>query len=622
MRCLALLAIMGGLVGARPAPATELITNVAGRETTSLDGPWQTIVDPYENGYYDYRREPMANGFFRNEKPRDRSDRIEYDFDASERLNVPGDWNTQRPSLFFYEGTIWYEKSFDYSLAAGRRLFVYFGAVNYHAIVFLNGEKLGEHEGGFTPFCFEIGDKLRPKGNFLVVKVDNTRRRDGVPTVNTDWWNYGGITRSVSLVELPGSFVAEYVVQLRKGSLNEVAGWVRLSGSRREQTVTVAIPEAKASTTVRTDAQGFAELRFPAKLGLWSPDSPRLYDVVVSAETDQVKEPIGFRSIEVKGGEILLNGQPIFLRGVCAHEEAPFRTGRAYSAEEARILLGWVKELGGNFVRLAHYPHNEAMTREADRLGVLVWSEVPVYWTILWENAATFANARNQLSENITRDRNRASIILWSVGNETPIGEARTSFLTRLVERVRELDPTRLVTAALEIHHLDDTTLMIDDPLGQKLDVLGCNEYIGWYDGLPEKCDRVTWKSAYDKPLVMSEFGGSAAFGLHGDALTRWSEEYQESLYEHQVAMLGRIPFLRGTTPWILMDFRSPRRQLPKIQDFFNRKGLVSDRGQKKKAFFVMQRFYQDLAARWSARAVATPAKAAPKQARPLEPKR
>ncbi len=613
MRCVALLAVLGVLVGAGVASASELITNVAGRKTTSLDGPWHAIVDPYENGYYDYRHQPLENGFFRNQKPKDKSDRVEYDFDSSETLNVPGDWNTQRATLFLYEGTVWYERSFDYSLPKGARLFVHFGAVNYHAIVFLNGEKLGEHEGGFTPFCFEITDKLRPQGNFLVVKVDDSRRREAVPTVNTDWWNYGGITRSVELVEVPETFVADYLVQLRKGSTGEVAGWVRLSGSRLEQTVRVEIPEARASQTVKTDARGFAELRFPAKLGLWSPEDPRLYEVVVSAETDRVRESIGFRSIEARGGEILLNGRPIFLRGVCAHEEAPFRTGRAYSPEEARTLLGWVKELGGNFVRLAHYPHDEAMTREADRLGVLVWSEVPVYWTILWENAATFENARNQLSENITRDKNRASIILWSVGNETPIGEARNSFLGRLVERVRELDPTRLVTAALEIHHLDATTLMIDDPLGQKLDVLGCNEYIGWYDGLPDKCDRVTWKTVYDKPVVMSEFGGSAAFGLHGDALTRWSEEYQESLYEHQVAMLKRIPFLRGTTPWILMDFRSPRRQLPKVQDFFNRKGLISERGEKKRAFFVMQRFYRELETEWAA-AARTAASPSPKQ--------
>ena len=136
---------------------------------------------------------------------------------------------------------------------------------------------------------------------------------------------------------------------------------------------------------------------------------------------------------------------------------------------------------------------------------------------------------------------------------------------------------------------------MIDDPLGEYLDVLGCNEYVGWYDGLPEKADRIEWKTKYQKPLVMSEFGGEALYGNHGDALTRWTEEYQENLYQHQVSMLKRISFLRGTCPWILMDFRSPRRPLPGIQDFHNRKGLISDRGERKKAFYVMQRYYREL---------------------------
>jgi beta-glucuronidase len=601
MRGLARMASIGVLAAAQAGGAAELITNVDGRKTTSLNGQWQVIVDPYENGYYDYRLEPLANGFFRNEKPKVKSDRIEYDFDAGGSLSVPGDWNTQRQELFLYEGTVWYKKSFDYDKPAGARLFVHFGAVNQRAVVYLNGERLGEHDGGFTPFDFEITDRVRPAGNFLVLKVDNLRRRDGVPTLNTDWWNYGGITRPVSLVEVPETYVADYVVQLRKGSLDEIAGWVRLAGSRRAQRVTIEIPEARIAHPVTTDAEGFAAFQFPVRLSLWSPEDPKLYDVAVVAASDRVRDSIGFRSVQVRGGEILLNGKPLFLRGVSAHEEAPLRTGRAFSSEDARILLGWVKEMGGNFIRLAHYPHGETMTREADRQGILVWSEVPVYWTILWDNPATFENARAQLTDNIVRDRNRASIILWSVSNETPVGEARTSFLTRLVERVRELDPTRLVTAALEIHYQDENTLMIDDPLGRQLDVLGCNEYIGWYVGLPDRCDRVQWKTVYDKPLIMSEFGGSALYGLHGDALTRWTEEYQESLYEHQVGMLKRIPFLRGTTPWILMDFRSPRRQLPKVQDFFNRKGLVSERGQKKKAFFVMQRFYRELADQWNA---------------------
>jgi beta-glucuronidase len=253
--------------------------------------------------------------------------------------------------------------------------------------------------------------------------------------------------------------------------------------------------------------------------------------------------------------------------------------------------------MGCNFVRLAHYPHNENMVREADRLGLMVWSETPVYWTILWENPETFANASNQLAESIARDKNRASIVLWSVANETPVGEARTAFLRKLAAQVRSLDSTRLVTAAL-LHHNDGgaaqgTTDLLDDPLGADLDVLGCNEYLGWYDGLPDKADHIDFKTIYNKPLIMSEFGADALYGLHGDPLTRWTEEYQENVYRHQVAMLSRIPSLRGTSPWVLMDFRSPRRTLENIQGFFNRKGLVSVRGDKKKAFYVMQEFYQ-----------------------------
>jgi beta-glucuronidase len=182
------------------------------------------------------------------------------------------------------------------------------------------------------------------------------------------------------------------------------------------------------------------------------------------------------------------------------------------------------------------------------------------------------------------------------MANETPPGEARLSFLKKLIEQARSSDPTRLISAAMERHYINDTTTqMIDDPLGQYLDVLGCNEYVGWYDGLPEKADRVEWKTKYQKPLIMSEFGGGALYGNHGDDLTRFTEEYQENLYRHQVNMLKRISFLRGTCPWILMDFRSPRRLLPGIQDLHNRKGLISDRGEKKRAFYIMQKYYQEL---------------------------
>jgi len=590
---LALLAICAPVEAQSPIR----IVNVEARRTTSLNGKWRAIVDPYENGYYDFRLQPSKDGYFLDAKPKDKSDLVEYDFDTSGQLDVPGDWNTQRESLFLYEGTIWYRKTFDYPSKAGTRLFLYFGAANYEAIVYLNGEKLGSHTGGYTPFAFEITGKTRQKGNSVVVKVDDKRHREAVPTVNTDWWNYGGLTRGVSLVEVPETFVEDYMVQLKKGSTDTIAGWVKLNGPRTRQQVAIRIPEAGVSVTVAADANGYAALSVPAKLTLWSPENPKLYEVTIASDTDSVCDRIGFRTIETRGTDILLNGKSVFLRGVSIHEEAPFRTGRAYSPEDARTLLGWAKEMGCNFVRLAHYPHNENMVREADRLGLMVWSETPVYWTILWENPETFANASNQLAESIARDKNRASIVLWSVANETPVGEARTAFLKKLAAQVRALDPTRLVTAAL-LHHNDGgaaegNTDLLDDPLGADLDVLGCNEYLGWYDGLPDKADHIDYKTIYTKPLIMSEFGADALYGLHGDPLTRWTEEYQENVYRHQVGMLNRIPFLRGTSPWVLMDFRSPRRTLPDIQDFFNRKGLVSVRGGKKKAFYVMQEFYQ-----------------------------
>ncbi len=576
----------------------ELIVNVDGRRTISLNGSWQIIVDPYESGLY-HRGKKLSRGYFRDAKPRHRWDRVEYEFTKANVLLVPGDWNTQRPEFFFYEGSVWYKRTFGYQRKPGTRLFVYFGAANYETIVWLNTEELGKHVGGFTPFTFEITESVQDGLNTLIVKVDNQRKPEGVPTLETDWWNNGGLTRRVLLVEVPETFIRDYFVHLAEGTCDRIEGWVQLDGTRLEQRVTIEIPELGVRVGTKTDSKGRASFSVRANPELWSPAHPKLYRVVIRCETDEVVDRIGFRTIETRGTDILLNGEPIFLRGVCIHEEAPFRNGRAFCRKDAEILLGWVKELNGNFARLAHYPHNEFMPRVADSLGILLWEEIPVYWAIQWDNPSTFENARNQLRELITRDKNRACVILWSVANETPVIEARTRFLSRLVRFAHSLDPTQLVTAAMERRYARPDTVVIDDPLGEVVDVFGCNEYIGWYDGLPDKCDRVVWQMTYEKPLIMSEFGGGALYGYHGDELTRWTEEYQENLYRHQVGMLSRILFLRGTTPWILMDFRSPRRPLPGIQDWFNRKGLISNRGQKKKAFCVMREWYAKLRQKW-----------------------
>ncbi|MCB0750782.1 MAG: beta-glucuronidase, partial [Ignavibacteriae bacterium] len=189
----------------------DIINNVYNRNPFSLNGEWHYIIDPYENGYFNYRYQPFdtfdnpgKGAFFTDAKPDNKSDLVEYNFDKSDIINIPGDWNSQDEKLLYYEGTIWYKKSFDYKKQRKtNKIFIYFDAVNYQADVYFNGKKIGIHIGGFTPFNFEITDLIKDKDNFLIVKVDNKRKKEAVPTLNTDWWNYGGITRDVRIIETP-----------------------------------------------------------------------------------------------------------------------------------------------------------------------------------------------------------------------------------------------------------------------------------------------------------------------------------------------------------------------------------------------------------------------------------
>ena len=582
------------------AAAAPAIHNIAGRNAQSLDGTWKAIVDPYENGYYNYRMQPMAPGstFFADlHFFADQTRLIEYDFDVAGNLQVPGDWNTQREKLYYYEGTIWYRRLFDAAPKPGYRYFIHFDGANYETIAGLNGRILGKHVGGFTAFDFEVTDQLKAGQNSLIVKVDNKRHVDGVPTINTDWWNYGGITRSVHFVEVPATFIRDYTVRLSSDG-NSVEGWIQLDGSELVQTVRVEIPELKLSTSVRTGGDGRASfiVPLPRKSGirLWCPEDPKLYDVKVSSDTDSVADRIGLRTVTTQGTKILLNGKEVFLRGISIHDERPgAAAGRAYSAEHARTTLGWAKEMGCNFVRLAHYPHNEQMVRMADEMGMLVWSEIPVYWTIAWDSAETYANAENQLCEMIGRDHNRAAVIIWSVANETPRSPQRLTFLTKLIDKTRALDPTRLVSAAMEKDQTGPDQLTLVDELMYHTDLLSFNQYVGWYDGNVEKCARGKWTFPVDKPVILSELGGGAKYGRHGSPNERFTEEYLVRLYEANIRMMKNIPGLAGCTPWILKDFRSPRRALDGIQDDFNRKGLLSEKGEKKDAFYTLQAWYK-----------------------------
>ena len=582
--------------------ALPLIHNVMAYESSSLAGDWNYIVDVQEEGYYDYRMNPTRWGFFNNAKPQRPEDLIEYDFDKSPTMRIPSDWNTQDERLFFYEGTVWFKKSFLAVPMKDYRTLLYFGAVNYDCHVWVNGKKAGHHVGGFTPFNFDISDLLREGENHVIVKVDNKRHAEDVPTQIFDWWNYGGITRDVRLVKVTPVYLEDYSLQLEKADAKAKSRLIRFSAKLNKQEaghkVMVSIPELKIKQTFTTDAEGKVQCSMinvqSKKLQLWSPENPKRYQVQLTlggrGEACTIADEIGFRTIETRGKQILLNGQPVFLKGISIHEEKPNGGGRADSTEDAHTLLSWAKELGCNFVRLAHYPHNENMVREAERMGLMVWSEIPCYWTIAWRNPATYDNARQQLTDMVRRDHNRANIIIWSIANETPHSKERDTFLGNLAKYARSLDDTRLISMAMEVTSADNYVNRLNDNMNEYVDVVSFNQYVGWYRDVND-APKMRWEIPYNKPVIISEFGGGAKYGLHGAKNQRWTEEFQENLYIENLAMLDKIEGLAGTTPWILKDFRSPRRVLPGIQDYYNMKGVMSDKGEKKKAFFVLKKW-------------------------------
>ena len=591
--------IGGGFLTMASAATLPLIQNVNAYESMSLNGEWNYIVDVQEEGYYDYRMNPTRWGFFQNAKPQKPEDLIEYDFDKSPTMKIPGDWNTQDERLFFYEGTVWFKKSFQATPMKDIRTLLYFGAVNYDCHVYVNGKKAGHHIGGFTPFNFDVTALLKEGENVVIVKVDNKRHAEDVPTQIFDWWNYGGITREVRLVKVNPIYLEDYNLQLTKADVKakqrEITFSARLNKAEAGHKVVVFIPELKLQQQLSTDNEGKVSgiLKVNAKkLALWSPASPKLYRVDISLNNSTISDEIGFRTIETRDKQILLNGQPIFLKGISIHNEKPNGGGRANSTEDAHTLLSWAKELGCNFVRLAHYPHHEEMVREAEKMGILVWSEIPVYWTIAWKDPKTYENAQNQLRDMIARDHNRANIIIWSIANETPHSPERDTFLGNLAQYARSLDNTRLISMAMEVTGASNYVNRLNDNMNQYVDVISFNQYIGWYRDVND-APKMRWEIPYNKPVIVSEFGGGAKYGFHGEKNQRWTEEFQENLYIENCAMLDKIEGLAGTTPWILKDFRSPRRLLTDVQDYYNRKGLFSDKGEKKKAFYVLKEWYE-----------------------------
>lgn len=570
--------------------AQTAMVNVQSRNLSSLNGDWQVILDPTGIGGW--------KQVWQEKKPQKKTDFVEYSFEGGPMLKVPGDFNSQLSELTYFEGTVWYKKVFHHKHKEGKRLFVHFGAVNYLADIYLNGEKIGSHEGGFTPFQFEITGKVKEGDNSLIVKVNNQRLQNGLPSTGYDWFNYGGITRDVNLIETDKTFIEDYTVQLKKGSLNKVLGWVQLNGTNAKQKLKIKIPELSKTYKTESNSNGYASVEFDSNFKLWSPENPKLYKVIIESETDTVIDTIGFRCIEVQGSKVLLNRKIIFLKGVNIHEENPYKGARAYSKEDALILLNSAKELGCNLVRLAHYPHNENMVKEAEKMGLMVWSELPVYQHIQFSDSPVPKKMETMLKEMIRRDKNRCSVVVWSLSNETYPGTLnRKSALIDLTQKCRAIDSIRLITHVINTQSYNSNAFNVSDSLYKYSDLISINEYIGWYVPWQGKPSEAIWKVNFpDKPVFISEFGGEALYGnknVPTDEASSWSEEYQEQIYKNQIELFKTIPNLCGISPWLLFDYKSLGRMNQVYQKGYNRKGLLSEKGEKKKAWYIMNEYYK-----------------------------
>lgn len=554
------------------------------RRKESLNGHWHYAVDQYdtcirakwyEEKYYDEGGNSLP---------------VDFSFDEWELMTLPCCWNTFSDLYKLYDGSMIFTRKFLYAKQQeDERVILKLGAANYLCRVFLNKQYVGMHRGGSTPCYFDLTDFLEHE-NRIILQVDNTRRNNQVPALDTDWFNYGGIYRDIELIRVPRVHVKEFRIALEPdGSFRKIRVFVKMSESVA-QTAVLNIHELgiRKEIAIR-DGQG--ELVFEAEPELWSPENPKLYEVELTCGEDHVSDRVGFREIRVKGMDIVLNGKPVFLHGISCHEDSVLN-GKGLTDEERIENIRIAKELGCNFMRVAHYPHHERMAQLADELGILLWEEIPVYWNIRFDLEDTYQDAENQLKELIRRDYNRASVIIWSVGNENEDTDSRLQFMGRLAECAHEMDPTRAVSAACLVNFRKTA---IEDRLEQYLDIIGLNEYCGWYTADLKTLPELFANSRPEKPVIITEFGADAYAGLHGTITDKGTEECQAFVYEKQIETIRHISYVKGMTPWILYDFRCPRRTSVN-QRYYNTKGLLSaDKKYRKPAFYVLQQFYKEL---------------------------
>ena len=508
-------------------------------------------------------------------------------------LAVPGSWNEQYADLFDYLGMGWYLRKVTIPEKwKGQRIFLRIGSANYRALVWVNGRKAGEHEGGHLPFALEVTGLIRfGDENTIAIMVENHLRPDrvpsgrmgeldsdasqGYPDTTFDFFPYAGIHRPVILYTVPHEFIEDItVVTRRDGEDARVEVRVQVNEKQARGRIVLAGNGTKIEGDVQfKDGAGTTELRLPSAR-LWSPADPFLYDLTVSAGDDVFSLPVGLRTVEVCGKEFLLNGKPVQFKGFGRHEDF-YASGRGLNLPllvKDYDLLRWV---GANSYRTSHYPYSEEEMQMADRQGFLIIDEIPAV-SLQFEDDANIAKRKatclRRIEELIARDKNHAAVVMWSVANEpmlpnpvarltgqdtSPVPECSLDFFRDLVGRARSLDPTRPVTLVG----------MMGAPLEwQELtDVICVNRYWGWYEQgarleqafatLDQELDLLY--ETFQKPILVSEFGADTVAGLHGQPALMWSEEYQAAFIRGYLDVARRKDFVVGMHVWNFADFQA-----------------------------------------------------------------
>ncbi len=509
-------------------------------------------------------------------------------------IEIPQSFNLIR-GFENFEGIFWHFYEFNLDLTISITDFDYvvrFKGSNYNTKVWFNGHFIGEHEGGFTPFQFNINEMIQKNNNRLVVRTDNTRRLDQIPSISFDWFNWGGIYRDIDLLILNKDRIEDvqiktHLISRNKSRLevfyekigNPSIHWVILDTNNRDVLFKGTIYESNKPSSI--------EILFNNPK-LWSPEEPNLYFLKFYNNDPKVVKEIlyetkfGIRQIDIQSIAIYLNKRRIFLKGVSLHEEyMPY--GRTIPYEKRKEDVENIKSLGFNALRTAHYSHDEDLLNIADKIGLLIFEEIPVYQHCNFKNAKTYKTAENMLKELIKRDINHPSVIWWSVGNESPLHQWRTAkFTKKLMEFARRMDDTRIITCV--------SRKLIPDLTRKYVDVATINTYFGWYFGHENMIGFILdlmRTPRFNKPWIYTEFGAGAKYGYHEDwkKQVKYSEERQLQILDHTIRTINSKDYFAGWFIWIYRDFKSNKR-INKFQQGYNRKGIVSGETNEKKLIY------------------------------------